>query len=196
MVTADDKSAADDASAGATFKAGDAVIFSGRDGERAERTTTFAAGVLKVLDNGQYVIRNVLTTKNSSMVVDPERLEPAPHNINPMNEMYSSSSRGDIGGRSRRNQELLLERSARVAVEAENKKLQQQIGEEQQQLKKAKAKVKDAKAKARVAEKQAAAAAEVAESAENRRAAEVARANAMVVEMCMVRFKRSRILLN
>ncbi|MEC7235852.1 MAG: hypothetical protein VXV86_04150, partial [Verrucomicrobiota bacterium] len=147
-MTADDKSAADDASAGETFKAGDAVIFSGRDGERAERTTTFAAGVLKVLDNGQYVIRNVLKTKNSSMVVDPERLEPAPHNINPMNEMYSSSSRGDIGGRSRRNQELLLERSARVAVEAENKKLQQQIGEEQQQRRKAKAQAEASKKEA------------------------------------------------
>ena len=178
-----DDGAHDSAPAGETFKVGDAVLFSGRDGERAERTTTFAARVLEVLGNGQYVIRNVLKTKTSSRVVDSERLEPAPQNINPMNEMYSPSSRGDIGWRSRRNQELSSERSARVAVEAENKKLQQQIGEEQQQLKKAKAKVKDAKAKARVAEKQAAAATMGAKLSANRCVAEVARVNATAVEL-------------
>ena len=97
------------------------MICFGRDGERVERTTTFAAQVMEVHDNGQCVIRNVLKTKKLSMVVDSGWLMPAPRNINPMNGMYSSSSRGDIGGRSGRNQELLSEHSARVAAEVENK---------------------------------------------------------------------------
>ena len=61
----------------------------GRDGERAELTTTFAARVLKVLDNGQCVIGDILKTKTSSRVVDSERLVAyTPRNINLMNGVY------------------------------------------------------------------------------------------------------------